>query len=90
MKARKKSGELGTCLCVYAQLCPTLYNTIGYNPLASSVHGIFQARLLEQVAISYFRGSFQLRDQIQISYVSCNGRRILYPLSHLGSLGIYL
>ena len=84
MKARKKSGELGTCLCVYAQLCPTLYNTIGYNPLASSVHGIFQARLLEQVAISYFR------DQIQISYVSCNGRRILYPLSHLGSLGIYL
>ena len=29
----------------------------------SAVHGISQARLLEQVAISYSRGSSRLRDQ---------------------------
>jgi len=28
-----------------------------YSPSGSSVHGIFQARILEQVVISYSRGS---------------------------------
>ena len=44
----------------------------------SSVHGIFQARILDWVAISYSRGSFWPRDQICTSYVSCIGRWILY------------
>ena len=35
----------------------------------SSVHGIFQARVLEWVAVSFSRGSSQHRDQTQ---VSCN------------------
>ena len=39
----------------------------------SSVHGIFQARLLERVASSFFRGSSQLRDR---THISC--RWILY------------
>ena len=33
----------------------------------SSVHGIFQARILEQVAISFFRGSSRPRDRTCIS-----------------------
>ena len=33
----------------------------------SSVNGIFQARILEQFAISYSRGSFQLKDQTHLS-----------------------
>ena len=33
----------------------------------SSVHGIFQARVLEWVAISFSRGSSQHRDQTQVS-----------------------
>ena len=33
------------------------------SPPGSSVHGIFQARILEWVAISFSRGSFQPRDQ---------------------------
>ena len=37
----------------------------------SSVHGIFQARILEWVAISFSRGFSQLRDGIYVSYVSC-------------------
>ena len=44
----------------------------------SSVHRIFQARILEWVAISYSRGSFQLRDRTCVSWVSCIGRQILY------------
>ena len=37
-----------------------------YNPPGSSVHGIFQARILEWVAISYSRGSSLSRDQTHI------------------------
>ena len=37
----------------------------------SSAHGILQARILEQVAISFSRGSSQCRDQTHISCVSC-------------------
>ena len=40
-----------------------------------SVHGIFQARMLEWVAISLHRGSSRPRDRIP---VSCISRRILY------------
>ena len=39
-------------------------------PSDSTVHGIFQARILEWVAISFFRGSSRPRDQTQ---VSCTG-----------------
>ena len=42
---------------------------------APLVHGIFQARLLEYVAISYYRGSSRPRDRTHISYI---GRQILY------------
>ena len=41
--------------CLVAQSCPTLCNTIGCSLPDSSVHGIFQARILEQVAISFSR-----------------------------------
>ena len=37
-------------MCVYAQSCPTLSEPINCGPPGSSVHGIFQARILEQVA----------------------------------------
>ena len=54
------------------------------SPPGSSVHGILQARILEWVASSSFRGSSRPRDQTHIFHVSCIGRRNL-PLSHLGS-----
>jgi len=47
-----------------------------YSLLGSSVHGIFQARVLQWDAISYSRGSSQPRDQ---AHISCIGRRILLP-----------
>ena len=44
--------------------------TVG--PPGSSVHGIFQARILKWVATSFFRGSFQLRNRNHSScHVSC-------------------
>ena len=48
----------------------------------SSVHGIFQARVLEWVAISFSRGSSQLRDQTRVSHIGGT----LYCLSHQGNL----
>ena len=43
--------------CVCAQSCPTLCDPVDCSPPDSSVHGIFQARILEWVAISSFRAS---------------------------------
>ena len=40
-----------------AQLCPTLCNPMVWSLPGSSVHGIVQARTLEWVAISFYRGS---------------------------------
>ena len=58
--------------------CPTCCNLMDYSPPGSSVHGIFQARIVEGVAISSSKGSSKPRDQISVSRVSCSGRRILY------------
>ena len=46
-------------------------NPTDCSPPGSSIHRIFQARILEWVAISFSRGPFQPRDQTQVSYVSC-------------------
>ena len=49
-------------LCVYvcvlvAQSCLTLCDSMGCSQPGSSVHGIFQVKILEWVAISFSRGS---------------------------------
>ena len=49
------------------QSSPTLCNPRDCSPPSSSVHGIFQARILEWVTISYSRGSSQPRDQSRVS-----------------------
>ena len=51
-------GLTNTCVSV-AQLGPTFCDPVGYSPPVSSVHGIFQARTLEWVAISFSRGPSQ-------------------------------
>ena len=45
-----------------AQSCPTLCDPMDCSSPGSSVHGIFQARLLEWVATSFSRGSSWPRD----------------------------
>ena len=49
--------------------CPTLCDHMDCSLPGSSVHEIFQARVLKWVAISFSRGSSQPRDQIQASHI---------------------
>ena len=50
-----------------AQSCPTLCDPMDCSPPGSSVHGIFQARVLEWIAISFSSGSSQPRDWTRVS-----------------------
>ena len=55
-----------------AQSCPTLSNSMDCSPPGSSVHGIFQARILEWVAIAFFIISLDIsKSFIRKSYESC-------------------
>ena len=50
-----------------AKLCPTLFDPRDCSLPGSSVHGIFQVRILEWVAISSSRGSSWPRDRTRVS-----------------------
>ena len=52
------------------QSCPTPCYPVDCSSPVSSVHGIFQARILELVAISFSRGSSQPRDRTQVSHIA--------------------
>ena len=56
-----------------AQLGPTLWDHMGCSLPGSFIHGIFQARVLEWIAISFSRGSSQPRDRTRVSCIA--GRR---------------
>ena len=65
-------GCIYVCMCAKSlQSCPTLCDAMDCSPPGSSVHGIFLARILEWVGISFSRGSFQPKDSTLISCVSC-------------------
>ena len=72
------TGSLWSAMSVRAkslQSCPTLWDPMDCSPPGSSVHGIFQTRIQEWVAISFYRGSSQPRDPTR---VSCAGRQVLH------------
>ena len=60
----------GPMSCLVTKLSLTLCDPMDCSPSSSSVHGIFQARIMERVAISFSRGSFWPRDQTQVSCIS--------------------
>ena len=67
---RKIVGLHGNALFTFlkvkvAQLCPILCHPKDYT-----VHGIFQARILEWVAFPFSRGSFQPSDWTQVSCIA--------------------
>ena len=64
--------------CLVIKSCPTVWDPLDCSTPSSSVHGIFQSRILEWVAISYTRGFSWPRDQTHVSW-------ILLLLSHQGS-----
>ena len=63
LSRREKRGKV-----LVPQYCPTLCSPMDCNSPGSSVHEIFQARMLEVVAISFSRAFSQPRDQTQVSY----------------------
>ena len=65
-----------------AHSCPTLCDPMDYSLPRSSVHGVFQARILEWVAISFSR-RFSSQG-LNPGLLHC--RHTLYSLSHQGSL----
>ena len=74
----------GEILHVCTQSCLPLCSSMDCSLPGSSVHGIFQARILEWVAISFSGGSSQLTNQTRVSCISSIGRQILYHWHHLG------
>ena len=56
--------------CWVVKLCRTLCNSMDCRPPVSSVHGIFQARILEWVAIHFSRGSSHPMDGTRISCIA--------------------
>ena len=69
--------NLGNTVCMCAQSCLTLLDPMD-STLGSFVHGIFQVRILECVAISYSRECSQPRAQSCISHVYCIGKWMFY------------
>ena len=53
-------------VCVVTQSCPTLCDLMDCSRPGSSVHGIFQARVPEWVAIRWTKIVFQRQDFFQI------------------------
>ena len=57
-----------------AQSCLTLWDSMDYSLSGSSIHGIFQARVPEWIAIFFSRGSSRPRNRTLASHIV--GRRI--------------
>ena len=77
--AKARSRSLHSLLCnvrsllmkkvkVKVKSCLTLFNPMDCSLPGSSAHGIFQARIVERVAISFSKRSFQPRDWTQVSH----------------------
>ena len=67
------SGKPITVWSEVAQSCLTLCDPMDCSPPGFSIHEIFQAWVLEWVAISFSRGSSQPRDWTRVSRIA--GRR---------------
>ena len=52
------------------QLCPTLCDPMDCSLSGSSIHGIFQARVLEWVTVSFSRGSSRPRNRTRVSHIA--------------------
>ena len=74
VKMRMKWSEV-------AQLCLTLCDPVDCSLPGSSVHGVFQARVLEWVAIAFSRGSSGRRDWTRVSCIA--GRHFIVTIANI-------
>ena len=74
------SEDMCVCVCVVWPLSYVLLfcYPMDCSPARCSARGIFQAKILDWVAIFFSRVSSQPRDQTHTSWDSCIGRQILY------------
>ena len=72
-------------VCSVAQSCLTLCDPMDCSPPGSSVYGIFQARILEWIAISSSRGIFLTQGLNWCLLCLLHWQVDSLPLSHLGS-----
>ena len=80
------SPRRGLCVCAQSlQLRPALRDPVGRSLPGSAVRGIFQARILEWVAVPSSRGSSRPRDGTQ---VSCTEADALPPSLREGRGGV--
>ena len=63
------------------QSCPTLCDPIDGSPLGSPVHGIFQARVLEWVAIA-----FSVNQLYFNNFFKEKKKRYIYPNVHCSNI----
>ena len=77
-----KGVGIGCRCCLVTKSCLILWDPMDCCLQDSSVHGIFQASILEWVAISSSRGSSQPRDWTHSPAWQADS----LPLSHLGSM----
>ena len=63
VRFRKKESEV-------TQSCPTLCDPVDCSLPGSSIHGLFKARVLEGVVISFSRGSAWFRDRTRVSHIA--------------------
>ena len=75
-RACSGKSRLWTCILKWSeftQSCPILCDPMDCSIPGSSVQGIFQARVLEWVPLSFIKGTSRPRDQTQVSHIA--GRR---------------
>ena len=71
--------QVYVCVCMpdlRAESCLSRWDPLGCSLPGSSVQGVFQARILEWVAISFSRESSQPRDRACVYHVSCVAGRL--------------
>ena len=69
VKTAKELEIFSMCVSV-TQSCLTLCDAKDCSLSGSSVHGILQAGILEWIAIPFFRGSSQPRDQTPVPCIA--------------------
>ena len=77
-------------VCSVAQSCPTPWDPMDCSPPGSSVHGIFQGKILEWVAISSSRGSSWPRDQTHDSCIAGRFFTMEPPVEPLENTGFVI